>query len=186
MKTREPSIPKDAPAGTVWFGGPIAWFSVTLRITGDDLDPDEVTKLLGCEPNEAQRKGEPILRHDGSVVRIAKTGTWRLKLKREETDEWDCAEAMMLVLRRLPSPLGPWKRLAKKYDIDFFVGLSMRSSNKGFELRPEVLKYLGDRGITAGFDVYYDGDAKVDAVSPANQPRTPRQQVRKRRKGNIR
>ena len=162
MKAPKPSIPQGAPAGTVWSGGPIAWFSITLRITGDDLDPEEVTKLFGCKPDDAQRKGEPILRQDGSVKRIPNFGMWRLRLRPEQTDEWDCAEAMMLVLRRLPSSVDLWKRLAERYKIDFFVALLMTSQNKGFVIGPDILKYLGDRGIAAGFDVYYEGD-KADA-----------------------
>jgi hypothetical protein len=30
----------------VWFGGPVDRFSITLRINGDDLDPDEISALL--------------------------------------------------------------------------------------------------------------------------------------------
>jgi hypothetical protein len=29
-----------------------------LRISGDDLDPDEVSKLLGAAPTESARKGD--------------------------------------------------------------------------------------------------------------------------------
>ena len=61
-------------------------------------------------------------------------GAWRLTLKPKDTDEWDCAEAMILVLRRLPSAVGLWHRLTKKYKVDFFVGFSMPSKNKGFGL----------------------------------------------------
>lgn len=185
LKAPKPSIPKGAPAGTVWFGGPIAWFSITLRIIGDDLDPDEMTTLLGCQPDDAQRKGEPILRDDGSVMRTARTGAWRLYLKPDETDEWDCAEAMMLLLRRLPSRAGLWKRLARKYQIDFFVGLSMASRNKGFELPTEIMKYLGDRGINAGFDIYCEADKEADPVSPKSQSRSPRRAIPKGRKKNL-
>ena len=34
----------------------------------------------------------------------------------------------------------------------------MVAANKGFELSPAVLRYLGDRGISAGFDIYYEPD----------------------------
>ncbi|HET6234228.1 MAG TPA: DUF4279 domain-containing protein [Acetobacteraceae bacterium] len=57
MKKPNPQPPSDAPPGTVWFGGPIPWFSISLSITADDLDPGEVTRLLGVEPDEARRRG---------------------------------------------------------------------------------------------------------------------------------
>jgi hypothetical protein len=78
-------------------------------------------------------------------------------LKPEDTDEWDCAEAIMLVLRRLLSAVRIWRRRTKKYAVEFFLGLSMPSKNKGFGLSAAAMKYLGDRGIEAGFDIYNDG-----------------------------
>ena len=171
MKAPKPAIPTCAPPGTVWFGGPIEWFSITLRITSENLVPDQVTKLLGCEPDQSQQKGKPVLHPDGTVMRIAKSGAWRLELKPVATDEWDCAEAMMLVLGRLPKALGVWRQLTEEHTVDFFVGLSMSSANKGFELPPAVMKYLGDRGIAAGFDIYYDGKKNAErAASPNRRP----------------
>jgi len=169
MKAPKPAIPECAPPGTVWFGGPIEWFSITVRIRSDDLDPHDVTKVMGCEPDESQEKGKPVLREDGTVMRIARFGAWGLTLEPKDTDEWDCAEAMMLVLRRLPSAVQFWQRLTKKYKVDFFVGLSMPSKNKGFELSPEVMKYLGDRGIAAGFDIYHDGKINAEPSAPPNR-----------------
>ena len=186
MKAPKPAIPECAPPGTVWFGGPIEWFSVTLRISSEDLVPDDVTKVMGCEPDESQQKGKPVLREDGTVMRIAKFGAWRLTLKPKDTDEWDCTEAMMLVLRRLPSAIGLWRRLTKKCKVDFFVGLSMPSRNKGFGLSPEVMKYLGDRGIEAGFDIYYDGKEDAEPSAPPNRRPARQRAVRKPRRGGGR
>ena len=186
MKAPKPAIPKGAPPGTVWFGGPIEWFSISLGITAEDLVPDDVSKVMGCEPDESQQKGKPVFRKDGTVMRMARFGAWRLILRPEDTDEWDCAEAMMLVLRRLPSAVRLWQRVTKRYKVDFFVGLSMPCKNKGFELSPEVMKYLGDRGIAAGFDVYYDGKENAEPNAAPNR-RPPRQRAtRTPRRGSSR
>jgi hypothetical protein len=176
MKAPKPAIPTNAPQDTVWFGGSIEWFSITLRIRSESLVPEDVTKVMGCDPDESQQKGKPVLRKDGTVMRIARFGAWGLTLKSKDTDEWDCAEAIMLVLRRLPSAVRIWRRLTKQYDVDILVGLSMSSKNKGFGLSPAVMKYLGDRGIEAGFDIYYDG--KEDADPDAQPNRRPARQRR--------
>jgi hypothetical protein len=186
MKKPKPAIPNCAPPGTVWFGGPLEWFSITLRISSKDLVPDDITQLLGCKPDEAQQKGKPVLRKDGTVMRVAKFGLWRLILKPEDTDEWDCAEAMMLVLRRLPSAIMVWRRLTKKYKVDFFVGLSMPSKNKGFGLSPAVMKYLGDRGIEAGFDIYYHGKEDAEPDAPPNRRPARQRRIRPPRRGGGR
>src|ERR1035438_9647796 len=99
MKAPKPVIPRGAPPGTVWFGGPIEWFSITLRISSEDLVPDDVTNVMGCDPDESQQKGKAVLREDGTFMRIARFGAWRLTLNPQATDEWDCAEAMMQIGR---------------------------------------------------------------------------------------
>ena len=106
MKKPKPTIPRGAPEGTVWFGGPIDWFRITLSITSEHLVPEEVSRLLGREPDEAQQKDKPALRTDGKVRGIPKFGAWRLIMRRADTDEWDCGEAMMQLLGRLPSDVG--------------------------------------------------------------------------------
>lgn len=73
-----------------------------------------------------------------------------------DTDEWNCGEAMLELLRRLPSDIELWQSLAARFKIDFFVGLRMTSNNKGFSLSPQVMRYLSERGIEAGFDIYYE------------------------------
>jgi hypothetical protein len=75
MKAPKPAIPRGAPPGTVWFGGPIEWFSITLRISSEDLVPDDVTKVMDCDPDESQQKGQAVLREDGTVMRIAIKGS---------------------------------------------------------------------------------------------------------------
>jgi hypothetical protein len=99
--------------------------------------------VLGCEPDQTRRRGDPILRSDGSTGRLARTGAWHLELTPDQTDEWDCGEAMLLMLRRLPLDLEVWKRLTGRFAIDVYVSLTMTSINKGFTLSPEVMRYLG-------------------------------------------
>jgi hypothetical protein len=164
MKAPKPSIPRGAPAGTVWFGGPIEWSSITFRVLGDELDPAEITRLLRCEPHQAERKGDPILRPDGTVARKARTGSWRLRINREDTDEWDCAQAMMDLVSQLPKEIEVWRGLTDRFAVDLFVGLSMPSRNKGFVMPPDVMRYLGERGIEAGFDIYYDENSAEPAA----------------------
>ncbi|MCL4177546.1 MAG: DUF4279 domain-containing protein [Verrucomicrobia bacterium] len=76
MKAPKPRPPEGAPPGTVWFDGPLEWSGITLRVQGDDLDPEDVSRVLGCEPDLARRRGDPILRSDGSTGRLARTGAW--------------------------------------------------------------------------------------------------------------
>jgi hypothetical protein len=160
MKAAKPQPPTGAPDGTVWFGGPIDWFRISLRITSEDLVPEEITAILGRAPDEAQQKNEPLYREDGSLLRVPTFGAWRAVLTPEDTDEWDCGEAMLELLATLPPDVQIWRALAEKYNVSLVVGLSMAAANKGFVLSPEVMHYLGERRMVAGFDVYYDPEKK--------------------------
>jgi len=131
------------------------WFRISLSLTGEDLVPEEVTAIMRREPDRASQKGKPLYRKDGSFMRVSKNGSWSVILKPDDTDEWDCGEAMLELLATLPSDLEIWRDLASRYKIAFFVGLSMPDTNKGFEFTPGFMKFLGERNISAGFDVYY-------------------------------
>jgi hypothetical protein len=156
MKKEDSKIPKGAPEDTVWFGGPIGWFKISVKITSLDLDPKVITEIFGCEPDKCWQKDNPILREDGSVKRIPKFGYWSIFINPKNTEEVDCCEAAMELLKRLPQNINKWLLLSKQYDVEIMFALSFESSNKGFVLSNEFLKYIGERGISAGFDIYHD------------------------------
>ena len=56
-------------------GGPFNRMFFELNAYGDDLDPQEVTKLLGISPTQSYKKGDE--RPRGS--QFYKTGGWVLK-----------------------------------------------------------------------------------------------------------
>ncbi len=154
MKAPKPQPPSNLPAGTVQIGGAIDWFSVSLGVKGADLDPNEITALLGREPDKAQQKGKPLYRADGSFMRVPTFGAWWAELKRDQTDEWDCAAAIEGLLATTPRDPEIWLKIGSRYQVMLRVGLSMSFLGAGFELPPELMAYLGERRIAAGFEVY--------------------------------
>lgn len=71
--------PPPQPLNTVWIGGHPQRATLCLRVCGDDLDPDLVTRLLGHAPTRSQRKGQPVLSaRTGGTKRIARIGSWLL------------------------------------------------------------------------------------------------------------
>jgi hypothetical protein len=148
--------PADAPEGTVWFGGPVDRFTVTLRIYGEELDPDYVSALLRCAPTEAERKGAPIS-HPGGSTRIPKRGRWSLTISSNECRENDDVEdAVKILFARLPSDPVVWASLTSTYAVDVFCGLFLASANRGFSISPEVSRILSARQVGIGFDVYFE------------------------------
>ncbi len=166
MKTTTPrKPPSGAPEGTEWFGGPVDRFRVTLRISGETLDPDHVSSLLGCAPTKSDRKGVPAATTSGNA-RIPKTGRWALTVESKDcADGADIEDAIRLLFAKLPADPELWTSLTSTYSVDLFCGLFLESANRGFAISPDVLKSLSDRQVRIGFDVYFD--------QPGNDRGTP-------------
>ena len=157
MKQPYPRLPKDAPPGTIWFGGPISWFSVSLIIRADDLVPEDVTRLLLVEPTHSQVKGAPRSARPGAA--IARFSCWEASRTSAETDEWDVKEAVRLLIDRFPQELAIWKRLPADAKICLSFGLGLETRNQGFSLPADILQFAADRNIDLDFDVYRERKA---------------------------
>ncbi len=129
---------------------------VTLRISGDDLVPDEMTRLLGAAPTHAQTKGERIVGRKTGHVRIAKRGMWRLRASDREPEDMD--GQIHEILSRLTSDLAVWRDITKKHHADLFCGLFMRAGNEGLTISAQSLAALGARGIEMSLDIYGGDD----------------------------
>ncbi|MBL0159310.1 MAG: DUF4279 domain-containing protein [Bryobacterales bacterium] len=140
---REP--PADGPEGTVWYGGPVDQWKVTLRVFGDDLDPDHISTLLGCQPSSARKKGDPYPR----------TGRWLLSIDSKDCGEnADVEDGIKMLLERLPPNGSTWSSLTSQYRVDVSCGLFLASSNRGFGLSSELSGLLSERNLDVGFDLY--------------------------------
>lgn len=140
--------PGGAPEGTVWFGGPVDRFKITLRIIGDDLDPERISSLLRCTPT-GMRRGDPTKGADGCAVQ------WFLEIRSEALGEsYDLEDGIKLLLEKLPSDRDLWVSLTSAYTVDLFCGIFLGAANRGFGISPEVSRMLADRGIEVGFDIY--------------------------------
>jgi len=135
---------------------------VTLRFFGDELNPDEITALLGASPTAAHHKGQQLTGSQPGAVRIARTGSWRLNAARREPE--DLEAQIFEILDQLTSDLAVWQALAR-FRPDLFCGLFMGSSNDGVSLSPRTLLALGERGIELGLDIY-----EAEEVEPTAPP----------------
>lgn len=127
----------------------------TLRVSGDDLRPEEITALLGASPTHAQIKGETLVSASGRE-RIARFGMWRLRAK--DTEPEDLNAQVEELLAQLTPDLAVWRELSERYRIDLFCGLFMANGNDGVSIAPRILLALGERGIELELDIYSPTD----------------------------
>ena len=124
----------------------------TLRIAGDDLQPAEISALLGHAASKQHVKGEVFVGKVTGRSRVAKTGMWRLEATDAVPEDLDGQIAELL--GKLTGNLAAWSQISKKYEIDLFCGLFMKVSNEGLSISAESLKALGERGIELSLDIY--------------------------------
>jgi len=123
----------------------------SLRIFGDDLDPDGISALLGAAPTSSARKGEATLGGRG-IERTARTGRWSLQAAPRRPGDLD--SQIVELLSRLTLDIGVWRRLVAQYRADISCGLFMKEVNEGLEFRPETLEMIGARGLKLALDIY--------------------------------
>lgn len=126
--------------------------SVSLRVVGDALDPAEVTRIFGVEPDVGVRKGEARWRRGTTVVQP--TGMWSRRAQPKPAAEWDLDGLISALLAEFPADPAIWHALGRRYTLDVFCGLFMGRENQGAALRPGMLRALAERGLTLDLDVY--------------------------------
>jgi hypothetical protein len=132
--------------------GELSETRASLRFFGDDLDPDEITRLLGKRPSVAERKGDVIRRKPPLPNRIVQRGSWRLAVTDAFPGNLD-AQIAELLAGATPD-LDIWRQLAAAYHGDVFCGLFLKTYNEGLSLSPLTLASLGDRGLVLDLDIY--------------------------------
>ncbi len=122
--------------------------SASVRFFGDDLDPDELTSLLGRNPTNSARKGEP--KRSGHLNR---TGIWEVSSEYSDGDQ--LGTQIRELLGTMTSDLTIWKRLVGRYDVDVFCGVWL-IGKPGITVEPDVMVLLSERGLNLELDIYTD------------------------------
>ena len=137
-------------------GGEVDEYQLTLRVSSDDLEPEDISTLLGIEPTSARRMGDLVgePREGGPTAR---TGSWHLKTPAEPGAGFE--GLVTALLNRLPADQSVWAALRENCKVDLFCGVFLRNWNRGMTLSPEMMNELSRRGIELGLDIYAPNDA---------------------------
>jgi hypothetical protein len=132
----------------------------TLRISGDSLIPEDISRLLGSDPTHSQIKGETIVGPKTGKENIAKFGLWILGASDCEPENIN--GQVEAILGMLTDDLSIWTKIREEFEIDLFCGLFMGSTNEGLSISPQTLAALGMRNIELCLDIYYaDEDSET-------------------------
>jgi len=144
---------------------------VTLAIYGDDLDPDEITHLLGVRPTRAHRQGD---RPKPDSRFSFPQGAWFLE--RRGTAPVGPDELTNAVLDLLPTDPERWRPIWDRFDIQVCYRLHFSGWNKGFALPRELVARIAAIGALMSLDIYAYGedeglqDSRGPLTNPSHEP----------------
>jgi len=144
--------PLQAPRVLAEVGGPVDESSATLAVYGRDLEPHDVTSLIGVEPTHSFRRGfkrgarSPAMEH----------GAWFLEVRGRAPD--GPAVQLETLLAKLPASPDMWRQLSARYTIQLRLALHMQGLNKGFSLNKRLTERVAAFGVDLEFDLYAYGE----------------------------
>jgi hypothetical protein len=118
---------------------------------GDALNPEDITRLMGRDPDLAYTKGGVFHTPKGKPAH-GRTGMWRVKGPHKIEGEFD--ELVVAFLSGFPASPDAWRTIAKDFRVELFVGVFIGRWNTGFSLSPSVMAMLAERHCEIGFDLY--------------------------------
>lgn len=122
-------------------------FSATLRIHGEGVPFDEISKRLCVEPSHLHRKGE----RRGARSPAWKDDAWHFEPALPETAALEChIEAPWQVVRPHVDYL---KALKQRYKVDVFCGYRPNSDTAGFEVSCKFLELFTALEVPFGVSV---------------------------------
>ena len=136
---------------------------VTLRIYGDDLVPQDITKMLGVSPTHSAIKGQQTsVSPTTGKVAFAKAGMWRLCASDREPEDID--GQIREIFSQITANVAVWQSITKKYRANLFCGVFMSETNDGLSIPPQSMAVLAERGIELWFDIY----APLQDIAPTD------------------
>jgi hypothetical protein len=124
----------------------------TLRVIGADLDPTEISHLLGCVPTRSHRKGEDLRKPQAKLPNVARSGLWALEAKAMAPGNVN--QQIGELLASVTTNLSVWDALANRYQLSVFCAWFMEGGNEGEDISTETVRALSDRRIALSLDVY--------------------------------
>lgn len=125
------------------------WFRAALRISGERLQPAEISSLLGLEPSRTRLPGEPRSSNSNLVWSHA---LWCLES--QLSDDRDPVDHLHWLLNLLEPKAALLQDLSGKFHLDFFCGFSSANGQGGFTLDPATLQRIARLGIPFTLDLY--------------------------------
>lgn len=140
-------------------GGEIDAAEFSLDITSDDLQPTEITTLLGLQPTSHHLRGDAF----GKRGHTYKFGRWRYATARLDFRAGRCFEEQFDdFVRALPDDPAIWERITTRFEAGILICLWMRTWNREFDISTFALGELARRRLRLHIDTYLESDDETE------------------------
>jgi len=134
---------------------------VQFRISGKNLDPSEITRQLGLEPNQVRLAGGRR-----SQNQVWQESLWSYDGSANPTDpskEWtSLEEGLLYVLGKLSSKKDLIQGYARSFEVIWWCGHFQSGFDGGPTLSVSLLKLLADFGVPLFIDNYFRSEDAGD------------------------
>jgi Domain of unknown function (DUF4279) len=129
----------------------------TIRVMGPDVEPDEVTRLLGLAPYRAHRAGATNIGRSGRRYADFHEGNWMYQttLPRTASVDEQLQALVDLVLAREAAFV---QLRARGHRLDLYLSVFEFAPDQGFTFPHQLLHTLGRLGFDLQFDLYGAAD----------------------------
>ncbi len=118
-------------------------FTVQVTLSGENLNPDDVSTILGIDPETIGRKGEERRVSEDGTVHNWEEGVWSHELSaRESVDE--CRDHCLLSLVDQIAPSHARLKEVGVQRIYFYYTLASSIGMMNIRLRPETMRRLSE------------------------------------------
>ncbi|SRR5258706_11369394 len=130
------------------------WYSVNIRLCGDNLDPTSVEALIGLSPSTVGLKGQKRRGTQGREYAPYETNIW---VYSHHAADNSCFEDQLCAVFSL---LGPRRTALKTLCTtpgiagEVFLGFASGCGQGGDTVSPKVLALLADTGLSLSLDLY--------------------------------
>jgi hypothetical protein len=128
----------------------------SLTVVGEMVDPQEISNLVGAQPDRTHRVGDPVSTRSEARQR---TGLWSISTEARMGDHASLSEHIRELLGRVTRDQDVWRALATSHSARVFVGWFMDGENEGDGVEPDVMEELARLSLPLDLDVYSAGPA---------------------------
>ena len=131
----------------------MADITASFRVMSEDLDSDEVSRVLGLSPHHTHLRGSPRIGHSGHRYSDFSEGLWELRSVLGVSEPLDAhLRGLATILEVRKEALSRLRDLG--HELDIFVGIFDEGGNTMIKLKAETLARISNIDVPLIFDVY--------------------------------